>query len=316
MRLTIENSGRLLDLVADHAVDLALATMRAPEPGFVCQRFVTQRVLLLVPAGHPLAERDRVRPGELKGVTLVAREVGSMTRQLFEEGLAEAGVTIEPALVFGGREAVKEAVAAGLGVGYVLDRGDRSRRPPRRRAARRHGLRRRRVSGFLAAIGTDGRRRRLHRARHAAGGRRREPTRRLTGRAPRRRSWTRHRFRWARNRAEDHAAPRRRKSPIATAARWPPTSAGLSADAEHDLADMGIGFHHAAGLGGGSQRHFGVDHRPDGAGFEQRPDVSAQGRGERALLGRAARAQRAAGDTSCLDMISARSIVTSLPRRK
>lgn len=121
LRLSLQNSGRLLELVAEHAVDLALVSLRRPAAGFVCHRLVTQRVLLLVPSGHRWAKRRSIAAKDLAGAAIVGREAGSMTRQLFEEGLAEHGVACPPDLVFEGREAVKEAVAAGLGLGYVLD---------------------------------------------------------------------------------------------------------------------------------------------------------------------------------------------------
>lgn len=121
IRLTIANSSRLLELVADRIVDLAIATLREPAAGFSCHRLLTQRVLLLVPVEHPWAARTEVGVDELRGTTLVAREPGSMTRQLFEAGLARCGLAIEPAFTFESREATKEAVAAGLGLGYVLD---------------------------------------------------------------------------------------------------------------------------------------------------------------------------------------------------
>ena len=45
-----------------------------------------------------------------------------MTRQLFELGLARAGVGVDVRLALGSREAVKEAVSSGLGLGIVLDK--------------------------------------------------------------------------------------------------------------------------------------------------------------------------------------------------
>ncbi len=45
-----------------------------------------------------------------------------MTRHLFEAALARHGIEIAPHLVLGSREAVKEAVAARIGLGIVLNR--------------------------------------------------------------------------------------------------------------------------------------------------------------------------------------------------
>ncbi|MBK7665413.1 MAG: hypothetical protein IPJ21_18085 [Sterolibacteriaceae bacterium] len=44
-----------------------------------------------------------------------------MTRQLFDQACAEAGVTPTDPLIVPTREALKEAAAAGLGIGVLLD---------------------------------------------------------------------------------------------------------------------------------------------------------------------------------------------------
>ncbi|HVK91882.1 MAG TPA: LysR substrate-binding domain-containing protein [Mycoplana sp.] len=118
----MENSSQLLDLVANHRVDLALATLTEPAPEFLCRHLVDQNVLVVVNEAHPWWKRDSVSVSELEGQTFVLREERSMTRQLFERGLSRASVSIVPRFVLGSREAVKEAVAAGLGAGIVLSR--------------------------------------------------------------------------------------------------------------------------------------------------------------------------------------------------
>ncbi len=56
---------------------------------------------------------------ELADLPLVLREPGSKTRQQLEELGKERGVTLDPAVVAEGREAVREIVAANDGVGIV-----------------------------------------------------------------------------------------------------------------------------------------------------------------------------------------------------
>lgn len=120
--LRLDNSSRLLDLVAQHRVDIAIATLREPHPDFCCDFLTDQHVQILVHAGHSWWDRERIEAGELVGQRLVTREAGSMTRHLFEAALMEHGIALTPHLVLGSREAVKEAVAAGIGVGIVLAR--------------------------------------------------------------------------------------------------------------------------------------------------------------------------------------------------
>ncbi|MCB9946890.1 MAG: LysR family transcriptional regulator [Rhodospirillaceae bacterium] len=115
------NSRTLIEDVLTHQIDLAVATLKAPREDLACLKLVTQRVLVLVPAGHPWDGRPAVPVADLEGESFVLREEGSMTRALFEDGLAAAGVRVHLALELQSREAVKEAVAGGLGLGIVLD---------------------------------------------------------------------------------------------------------------------------------------------------------------------------------------------------
>lgn len=117
----LENSGSLLDLIAQNRVDVAIVTMPVPHPDFACDLLVCQQVQILVHDGHHWWDRSHIAVHELLGQRLVTREPGSMTRQLFETALASHSLEISPHLVLGSREAVKEAVAARIGIGIVLD---------------------------------------------------------------------------------------------------------------------------------------------------------------------------------------------------
>lgn len=118
----MHNSSTLIELVAQVRVDVAIVTLTVPINDLVCHHLVDQSVLLLVPADHHWAGRDSVDIDELEGQPFVLREQGSMTQQIFEQALAAEGVQIKHELMLASREAVKEAVAAGLGLGIVLDK--------------------------------------------------------------------------------------------------------------------------------------------------------------------------------------------------
>lgn len=118
----MHNSTHLLELVAQVRVDLAIVTLTAPINDLVCYSLVDQEVLVVLPVDHVWAGRESVEISELAGQPFVLREHGSMTQQIFDRGLEQAGVEIDRELVLSSREAVKEAVAAGLGLGIVLDK--------------------------------------------------------------------------------------------------------------------------------------------------------------------------------------------------
>lgn len=68
---------------------------------------------------HLAARHRSMSFPELLGFPLVLREEGSKTRMKLEEGAALAGVSLPPSVVAEGREAVREIVASGAGIGFV-----------------------------------------------------------------------------------------------------------------------------------------------------------------------------------------------------
>jgi aminoethylphosphonate catabolism LysR family transcriptional regulator len=68
---------------------------------------------------YPLAGQDRISFADLAKHPLVMRERGSKTRQKLEAMAAQCGVTLTPLIEAEGREAVREIVAAGGGIGFV-----------------------------------------------------------------------------------------------------------------------------------------------------------------------------------------------------
>ncbi len=85
-------------------------------------------IVAIVSPTHPFAKRTpekgrhgrrRLLLAELSGQPLVLREAGSGVRQLVERILTEAGMPMHVALEIASVEGVKEAVRAGMGVGFV-----------------------------------------------------------------------------------------------------------------------------------------------------------------------------------------------------
>jgi len=93
----------------------------APDARLYAMAFRRDRLIAFVERAHPWAGRRSIRAAELTGQRLILREPGSTTRAVFERAMGEAGVTPGAMLEIGSREAVREAVAAGLGVGVVFE---------------------------------------------------------------------------------------------------------------------------------------------------------------------------------------------------
>lgn len=121
LQVSMGNTTTLLEEVARCRVDVAVMTLREPPPNLLCVKVASPRLAVCLRADHPLARRRTLRPADLAALEIIAREPGSQTRALFDETLALAGVKPRVVMEVGNREALREAVAAGLGVGMLFD---------------------------------------------------------------------------------------------------------------------------------------------------------------------------------------------------
>lgn len=121
LQVSMGNTTTLLEEVARCRVDVAVMTLREPPPNLLCVKVASPRLAVCLRADHPLARRRTLRPADLAALEIIAREPGSQTRALFDETLARAGVKPRVVMEVGNREALREAVAAGLGVGMLFD---------------------------------------------------------------------------------------------------------------------------------------------------------------------------------------------------
>lgn len=111
-------------LLADEA-DVGVVGSTLKRPGIRLEILVGDRVVLAVPPDHPFAGRESVTIDELRGQPLILRETGSGTRRSVEAALATAGLRLPQdnvVLVLGSTQAILQAVAQGLGVGFVSAR--------------------------------------------------------------------------------------------------------------------------------------------------------------------------------------------------
>lgn len=76
-------------------------------------------IIAFVSGKHALAGRQSVTLQELAGHPLIMRERGSKTRHKLEAMAQEQGVPLKAVIEAEGREAVREIVASGAGVGFV-----------------------------------------------------------------------------------------------------------------------------------------------------------------------------------------------------
>lgn len=120
--LRIGNSEDVIRRVLEYECDVGVMAKRVSDPRLYSLPIRDDRLVIFVPAWHRWARRRTVAMGDLAGCDLVLRERGSITREVFEARLAEMGVLPGRLMEVQSREAVREAVLAGFGIGVVFER--------------------------------------------------------------------------------------------------------------------------------------------------------------------------------------------------
>ncbi|MDH4560851.1 LysR substrate-binding domain-containing protein [Pseudomonas sp. BN411] len=122
INLRLGNTQETLTALYGERVDLALVSDIAPRAGLHLLPLGEARLCLLLPAAHPWVDRrDAVALNELRGQVLLQREPGSLTRRTFERACANQELELPADLELNSREAMIEAVAAGIGVSILYD---------------------------------------------------------------------------------------------------------------------------------------------------------------------------------------------------
>ena len=121
LSLAMGNADTVLRDVIDYRTDVAVLATDPNDPRLHVLPYRKERLVLFVPRGHELVERGKVPLSALSGRDLVLRERGSVTRTIFEDAMYGANVEPSGILEIQSREACREAVAAGLGIGVVFE---------------------------------------------------------------------------------------------------------------------------------------------------------------------------------------------------
>ena len=78
-------------------------------------------IIAFASVDHPLSKKRSLTLRELAQESLVMRERGSKTRQKLEDLATASKIELTPAIEAEGREAVREIVASGAGIGFVSE---------------------------------------------------------------------------------------------------------------------------------------------------------------------------------------------------
>ncbi|MGJ4931531.1 LysR substrate-binding domain-containing protein [Bradyrhizobium sp. HKCCYLS2038] len=120
LHLLIANTRDVADLMLAHDIEIALVEGPVEDTVLDKRAWRTDVMSLIVEPQHRFAKVEHsIRAAELRHEVLIVREPGSGSREVVSQALASTGIEPRRTLEIGSTEAIKHAVAAGLGVAIV-----------------------------------------------------------------------------------------------------------------------------------------------------------------------------------------------------
>jgi DNA-binding transcriptional LysR family regulator len=114
--LRVGNKRHTIERLLNNDVDFGLCAAPVLDAALIGEPYLDDELVVIVSPAHRFAREPVVYPGELRRETFLVRESGSGTQELMEERLAQLGVEPADTMQLGSTEAIKQAVAANLGI--------------------------------------------------------------------------------------------------------------------------------------------------------------------------------------------------------
>lgn len=121
LSLQIANTQTILEKLHTEPIDVAFVEGTVKDTDFLVESWRTDHLVAIAPPNHPLIEQQPVTLKQLAAEPYVQRELGSGTREIVDEAFRRRKLEPNVAIELGSNQAVKQAVAAGLGISIVSD---------------------------------------------------------------------------------------------------------------------------------------------------------------------------------------------------
>ncbi|MGI5837692.1 MAG: selenium metabolism-associated LysR family transcriptional regulator [Chloroflexota bacterium] len=124
--LEIHNSQQVERMLMQlHHLDLGVTERPVLDSALYSEPFDTDELVVIVSPDHPFTEKEELCSKDLETQPFIMREQGSGTRTLLDEEFSRLNLRVRPIMELGSTAAVKQAVAAGLGISIVSSRSIR-----------------------------------------------------------------------------------------------------------------------------------------------------------------------------------------------
>jgi DNA-binding transcriptional LysR family regulator len=119
LNLAVHNREEILHQLADNLTDLAIMVRPPERRGTTSEPFAPHPYVIVAPPDHPLAGRRRIPVTALLREPFVVREKGSDTWNSMEDAFGRRLRHLNVAMEISSTETIKQAVIAGMGVGFL-----------------------------------------------------------------------------------------------------------------------------------------------------------------------------------------------------
>lgn len=119
LHLGVNNREAVVDQLAGNAVDLAIMGQPPRLPESLAEPFAKHPLVIIAAPDHPLVRRHDIPVSAIANETFIVREPGSGTRSAMEHFFAEHGVAPRVGMEMPSNETIKQAVMAGMGIGFL-----------------------------------------------------------------------------------------------------------------------------------------------------------------------------------------------------
>jgi DNA-binding transcriptional LysR family regulator len=122
LMLEVANTRHIIQALEQFQIDLGFIEGFCHEPDIEVLPWCRDELVIFAAPSHPLASKNKITEDDLAGVDWILREPGSGTREIFDNAVLGRVQHINLLLEFGHNEAIKHAVATGIGIGCASRR--------------------------------------------------------------------------------------------------------------------------------------------------------------------------------------------------
>lgn len=117
--LQVTNHERILERMVNNMDDLYIMSQVPESLDVNYEPFLDNPLVVFAPANHPLTQEKNLSIHRLTNEPFIMREPGSGTRQAVQELFDTHGIKVKVKLELGSNEAIKQAIAGGLGISVL-----------------------------------------------------------------------------------------------------------------------------------------------------------------------------------------------------